>query len=216
MNADGAAGAGRPTVRDLNALLGSRICHDLISPLGAIGNGVELLSMSGLSAAPELALISESVEHANARIRLFRIAYGSASPGATVPRTEVLDIVTCLSRGGRLRFEWQVQGDLPRAFVKVAFLALQCFETEMPFGGTVKIQKDQQAWVIEGKAERKRANSPLWVLLHDPGNPTEVSPSDVHFALLPIAADAARVSLHLEFYDDAIRLTLDPRAGQLG
>lgn len=32
---------------DLTALLGSRICHDLISPLGAIGNGVELLSMAG-------------------------------------------------------------------------------------------------------------------------------------------------------------------------
>ena len=31
---------------ELNALVGSRICHDLISPLGAIGNGVELLSMS--------------------------------------------------------------------------------------------------------------------------------------------------------------------------
>ncbi|MEO1788181.1 MAG: histidine phosphotransferase, partial [Pseudomonadota bacterium] len=31
--------------RDLSALLGSRICHDLISPLGAIGNGIELLSM---------------------------------------------------------------------------------------------------------------------------------------------------------------------------
>jgi len=39
--------------RDLNALLGSRICHDLISPLGAIGNGVELLTMSGLDAAPK-------------------------------------------------------------------------------------------------------------------------------------------------------------------
>ena len=53
--------------RDLNSLIGSRICHDLISPLGAIGNGLELLSMSGFDGAPEIALIAESVENANSR-----------------------------------------------------------------------------------------------------------------------------------------------------
>ena len=54
---------------DLSALLGSRICHDLISPIGAIGNGVELLMMEGGTPSPELVLIAESVAAANARIR---------------------------------------------------------------------------------------------------------------------------------------------------
>ena len=64
----------------LTALVASRICHDLISPIGAIGNGVELLTMeSGGTLRPEFALISESVANANARIRLFRIAFGAAS-----------------------------------------------------------------------------------------------------------------------------------------
>ena len=40
--------------QDIAALLGSRICHDLISPLGAISNGVELLEMSGAQMGPEL------------------------------------------------------------------------------------------------------------------------------------------------------------------
>ena len=52
---------------DLSALIGSRICHDLISPIGAIGNGVELLMMEG-RAGPEVALIAESVAAANAQI----------------------------------------------------------------------------------------------------------------------------------------------------
>ena len=52
--------------RVLNDLIGSRICHDLISPLGAIGNGVELLSMTGTGAAPEMALISETLHAASA------------------------------------------------------------------------------------------------------------------------------------------------------
>ena len=64
---------------DLAALIASRICHDLISPLGAIGNGVELLAMEPGGTRPEMALISESVANANARIRFFRICFGQAS-----------------------------------------------------------------------------------------------------------------------------------------
>lgn len=57
---------------NLAALIGSRICHDLISPIGAINNGLELLGMSDTPEGPELELISESVGNASARIRFFR------------------------------------------------------------------------------------------------------------------------------------------------
>ena len=59
---------------NLAALIGSRICHDLISPIGAINNGLELLGMTGSSEGPELQLITDSVGSATARIRFFRIA----------------------------------------------------------------------------------------------------------------------------------------------
>ncbi|MEL7098472.1 MAG: histidine phosphotransferase, partial [Pseudomonadota bacterium] len=39
---------------DLAALIGSRICHDLISPIGAINNGLELLGMAGTAGGAEL------------------------------------------------------------------------------------------------------------------------------------------------------------------
>jgi histidine phosphotransferase ChpT len=74
---------------DLAALIGSRICHDLISPIGAIGNGVELLMLDGAGHGPEMALIAQSVTHANARIRFFRVAYGIASTDQRIARTEV-------------------------------------------------------------------------------------------------------------------------------
>ena len=81
-----------PECPDLAALIGSRICHDLISPIGAIGNGLELLSMSG-AGGPEVALISDSVANANARIRFFRIAFGHASPEQGTSRSEILSIL---------------------------------------------------------------------------------------------------------------------------
>ena len=73
---------------EIAALIASRICHDLISPIGAIGNGMELMALSSgqEQSSPELDLISQSVENANARIRFFRIAYGSASSTHLVGR----------------------------------------------------------------------------------------------------------------------------------
>ena len=65
---------------DLAALVGSRICHDLVNPLGAIGNGAELLVMEDSRLGPLARLIGDSVESATARLRLYRLAFGP--PGA--------------------------------------------------------------------------------------------------------------------------------------
>ena len=62
---------------NLAALIGSRICHDLISPIGAINNGLELLGMSGGNSSPEMDLIQESVGNASARIRATQATLGS-------------------------------------------------------------------------------------------------------------------------------------------
>ena len=72
---------------EIAALIASRICHDLISPIGAIGNGMELMALSSgqEQSSPELDLISQSVENANARIRFFRIAYGSPTDRLRAP-----------------------------------------------------------------------------------------------------------------------------------
>jgi histidine phosphotransferase ChpT len=88
------------------ALVGSSICHDLISPIGAINNGMELMSMSGMASSPEMALISESVDAANARIRFFRIAYGAPSETQLLGRSEVSSILRDTSRGSRLSLNW--------------------------------------------------------------------------------------------------------------
>ena len=87
-----------PESPDFSALIGSRICHDLVNPIGAIGNGVELMQMDGAVRGPELTLIAESVANANARIRFFRIAFG-ASGGQRVSKSEVLAVLSDLTHG---------------------------------------------------------------------------------------------------------------------
>ncbi len=68
-------------------LLSSKICHDLISPVGAINNGIELVEDIGGSVVNEaMKLISTSAQQAAKRLRLFRMAYGKsgAEQGVTL------------------------------------------------------------------------------------------------------------------------------------
>jgi histidine phosphotransferase ChpT len=170
---------------DLLALLGSRICHDLVSPLGAIGNGVELLAMSGLDAAPELALITESVGNANARIRFFRVAFGATGTETRLGAPEIRSILGDLARGGRIRVDWAIDADVPRAEAKLAFLLVLCLESARPFGGRIAVAKANDRWQLSGLADRVRADPALWGLLLGGAGGAEPTSGTVHFALVP-------------------------------
>lgn len=90
---------------NIAALIGSRICLDLISPIEAIGNGVEFLTMSAsVGSSPELNLIADSVHNTNARIRFFRIAYGAASMDNVIGRQEVISVLPETAQGGRFTY----------------------------------------------------------------------------------------------------------------
>ena len=192
---------------DLAALLGSRICHDLISPIGAISNGLELLMMDGGQGGPEMVLISESVANANARIRFFRVAYGIAQAEQRIGRSEVQSILSDLTRGGRLQIEWQSEVDLARREVKIAFLLIQCLESAMAYGGKVLVLLQGGHWHITGTAHKLRIEPDLWEILVNPKAQVTVIPAQVQFPL--VAEELARGHLRLttELTATEIRLT---------
>jgi histidine phosphotransferase ChpT len=73
------------------ALLAARLCHDLIGPVAAIGNGVELLAEEeGEFARDAVALIGDSAKKANARLQFYRFAYGFNGGGLTGPAPYLL------------------------------------------------------------------------------------------------------------------------------
>src|SRR5256885_3183356 len=84
---------------DFAALLVSRVCHDLVSPVGAVVNGLEVLEEERDAAlrADALRLVSSSADLAAARLQFARIAFGAAgSAGAELDLTEIGRIVTGL------------------------------------------------------------------------------------------------------------------------
>ena len=192
---------------DLAALLGSRICHDLISPIGAIGNGVELLMMDGSAKGPEMALISESVANANARIRYFRVAFGASGGDQRIARAEVQGILADLTRGSRLQIDWKSPVELPRREVKLVFLLIQCLETAMAYGGRISIERnDTGRWLILGTHGKLKVDPALWEVLSNPAASVEIGPAQVQFALAPDEVRALKRSLTVGIKDSEIRL----------
>lgn len=191
---------------DLGALIGSRLCHDLVSPLGAISNGVELLQMTG-AATPELGLVADSVAHANARLRFFRLAFGTAPPTATVRPDEVTGILGDLTAQGRIVFGWRDPAVLPRPEARLLFLLLLCAETALPAGGEVAITRTTDRVEVVAQGPRIAVNGPLWQALGDTEPAIEAGPAEVQFLMAPGAARGLSRRIRLDLGTDRLVLS---------
>jgi histidine phosphotransferase ChpT len=175
---------------DLVALLGSRLCHDLVSPLGAIGNGLELLEMSGaVGAGEEMALIRGALDAALARIAFFRICFGAASGDAVLTAREMREVLDRMYADTRVAVAWRDDADRPRAEMRLACLALNCIETATPFGARIEVTRSPAAWVMHVDADRLRLDEGRWRALGAGRVPDDLAGSEVQFGIL---ADACR------------------------
>ncbi len=169
--------------RDLTSLVSSRICHDLISPIGAISNGVELMTELTGSTSPELGLIADSVDSASGKVRYFRIAFGAAKPDAQVSVSELRGAISAMFTGRNKAVLEVEEANLPRQTSKMLLLALLCLEKSLPLGGGITIIATAEGFGITVEAERFAQAPEKWdLLIHDTG--AEVSASDVQFLLL--------------------------------
>ncbi|MCF2903899.1 histidine phosphotransferase family protein [Octadecabacter sp. CECT 8868] len=196
----------KPKAPNLNALVGSRICHDLINPLGAIGNGIELLELTGSSTGPEMDLVVDSVAGATARLKFLRLAFGEASADQVCGRAEVVSTLDNVAVGGRLNYSWMVFEDVRRLDVRVAFLAAMCVETALPLGGDIKIEKDGSTWTVYSQHERLNLDPALWVPLSKNAVPDTLSGAQVHFGLLPDMTTEAGHELKLSHGADWVKI----------
>lgn len=128
---------------DFSAFLVSRVCHDLVSPLGAVVNGLEVLEDERDAAmrADALKIVASSAAQALARIQFMRIAFGAAgSAGAELDLGEVGRLVAGLFQGGKITVEWDVANvhwpkDWAKLLMNATLLAADC----LPRGGSVKV-----------------------------------------------------------------------------
>ncbi len=171
---------------NIDTLVSSRICHDLISPIGAISNGLELMEELA-SSTPEMALIADSVENAKAKLQFFRVCFGHASPGAEQSAAELTNTANAMLQGPRLELRWRLTAPaLPRAQVKLLYLLLLCVETALPVGGIIHIIQTDDRLSI--KVESKRVQSSEAWQVFEGRRYVAISPAQVQF---PLARDVA-------------------------
>ena len=129
----------------LAALLCSRLCHDLIGPVGAVSNGVELLYEE---TDPEmrrqaLDLMAMSAGEAAHRIEYFRIAFGAAAGlGGDIEVDELRRIAGAMFEHGRVRIDWPEHPDSSKLAIESGKLALNMIllaAGALPRGGTVAV-----------------------------------------------------------------------------
>ena len=171
----------------LAALLCSRVCHDLISPVSALNNGIEVLADDDDDEMREhaLTLISMSGKQASAKLQFARLAYGaSTTSGDSLDFGEVRQVIDTLFESGKVKVEWNVETHtVSRSIVKIlanlVLIAADC----IPRGGslTVKIvdQDDRQTLEIAADGDRAKLNEDVGRALGDELEGEELNPRSI-------------------------------------
>lgn len=124
-------------------LLASRLCHDLISPVGAVNSGIELMTEFGDGLDSEsMQLVASSAKLASEKLQFFRIAYGNAGSGANVALGDGLRLIepVCANQRTAVVIEDRTAGAMPgpgvvKLLLNITLVAVEC----LPRGGELAV-----------------------------------------------------------------------------
>jgi histidine phosphotransferase ChpT len=123
-------------------LLNARLCHELVSPVGAINNGVELLDEDDPDFVREaVQLIGQSARKAGQRLQFYRFAYGTSTSTSGQMAGSGRDLSQGLLEGGKVRCEWLAESTtLPLDWQRLACNMLVLAMEALPRGGSVSVR----------------------------------------------------------------------------
>lgn len=154
------------------SLLCSRLCHDLLNPVGAIGNGLELLADERDPAmrARCLELLADSQRASADKLTFFRLAFGApAGFGAELPASEIRAAVEGLARGNaRIEPGWMVeQPMLGRAAARVLLNLALIAADALVRGGRLDVAAEGGEVVVRAEGRRLVLDAEIRAVLKD-------------------------------------------------
>ncbi len=174
---------------DLAALLCSRVCHDLISPVGAIVNGLEVLEENKDEETKTFALdlIKKSANQASAKLQFCRLAFGAAgSAGAQIDLGDAERVARGLLADDKTSIVWNLPRELlAKNRVKLLLNMLLIAAGAIPRGGTLTVDpaEGSAGFRVSAVGLNARLTETTATLLA--GNPTQAV--DAH-AIQPVYA----------------------------
>ncbi|MEZ5647441.1 MAG: histidine phosphotransferase family protein [Alphaproteobacteria bacterium] len=142
--------------QDLDARLAeylcSRLCHELVGPIGAANNGIELIQELGDEKGEAFALLAESSALASQRLLFYRMAYGAAGYRGLSTASVVRNLATAICPKGKIAFKDEgLHADKPfehhgfgKLLLNLVAVAIEC----LPGGGIIEVNvKNTNPWL---------------------------------------------------------------------
>ncbi len=200
---------------ELAALLCSRVCHDVISPVGAIVNGLEVLEDEKDESMREFAhdLIRKSARQASARLQFARIAFGAAgSAGAAIDLGDAVVIAKGFIEDDRIKLEMDAPRVLlPKNQVKLLLNLLMTATSTIPRGGVVhakiEITGEQGQFHIRTKGPSARIPTHVEGLLKGESDTGSIDAHAIQPYYAGLIAKAAGMTVSLALDGDEVTIS---------
>lgn len=199
---------------DLSALLCSRVCHDVISPVGAIVNGLEVLEDESDASMKDFALdlIRKSAKQASARLQFARLAFGAAgSAGASIDLGDAEQVARGMFQDDKVTFSWSAPRLLfPKNRVKLLLNLLVTAINAVPRGGSVSVvvtgDAEQCEFVLRSKGLNARIPPHAQALLDGSPESGTVDAHGIQTFYAGMVARAAGMSVSLALEGDEVTI----------
>ena len=173
-----------PDMLELAALLCSRVCHDLISPVGAIVNGLEVLDDTQKPEDRDFALdlIRKSAKTASARLQFCRLAFGAAgSAGAQIDLGDAQTMARGHLEDGKITITWNLPRLLlPKNKVKLLLNMLVIAQQTIPRGGVLTVDPVGEGDAMSFRVTATGLNARLPQNIADILSASQASAIDAH------------------------------------
>lgn len=208
---------------DLAAMLCSRVCHDLINPVGAIGNGLQALDDPAQAEMKDLAqeLVANASRQALAKLEFARLAYGASSmAGTDFDTRECERVANLLFDIEKADLDWQINPILvPKNKGKLLMNMLIIAAGAVPRGGLVKVfvsgEAGSESFEISASSDpekRQKTLIPSGVEALLAGNPEEdVDARGIQPFYAGLLARLSDMDLKLSLVEGVFRFTASPK-----
>ena len=184
-------------------LLASRLCHDLVGPLGAVNNGLELIAEEDDMAKEALSLAQRSAKRASSRLQFFRYAFGAAGGEPSFGHGEARPIALGLLNNGDVSLDWpeaknvELSPGAGRLLLNLALLASEC----LPRGGSLRMNLTASRVTIEASGPQARLSAETKAAIAGSVAPAQLTARTVVGYYVTLLAN--ELGARLEIADDA-------------
>lgn len=200
---------------DLAAMLCSRLCHDMLSPVGALANGLELLAdeQDPEMRARCMELLDQSARISTDKLKFFRLAFGAAGGfGEAIPIDEAKAVIDALAADNkRVEINWAIaEPSLPKPAVKVLLNLAHIALDALVRGGTLDIGAERRNGAVEivarSRGDRIAFDESIGRALQGDLAPAEITSRTAAAHMIAVLAEEMQGGLQYKLGDGALVL----------